>query len=404
MIVTRTEKHLICKSHIAWKEIDNLTFYSKNLFNHANYIIRHTMFETEKILTYNQVFNLCKDSDEYKQMGSNVGQATLRMLDKAWKSFAMSTKKYYENPKIFLGKPKIPKYLNKNGRFVCALDNNKVGIKDGKIYFKWKRMKYLNGIFTTKISPFAKIMQCRFVPKGHGYSLELIYQIDVPDYINESKNIASIDLGVENFVTMVNNIGIKPIVIKGGIIKSINQYYNKKKAKMQSQIKVCNNLNWSKQLQRLTDKRENKLEYEMHNVSRKIVDWCVLYNIDTLVIGKNKEWKQNNLGMQNFTYIPFNKFENMLQYKCENNGIRCIFTDESYTSGTSFIDGEYPDKELYDKQRRIYRGLFISNDGKFINADVNGAYQIMKKAFPNAFADGIEGVGLHPMVLKYHKG
>jgi len=94
----------------------------------------------------------------------------------------------------------------------------------------------------------------------------------------------------------------------------------------------------------------------------------------------------------------------MLQYKCENNGIRCIFTDESYTSGTSFIDGEYPDKELYDKQRRIYRGLFVSNDGKFINADVNGAYQIMKKAFPNAFADGIEGVGLHPMVLKYHKG
>ena len=131
MIVTRTEKHLICKSHIAWKEIDNLTFYSKNLFNHANYIIRHTMFETGKILTYNQVFNLCKDSDEYKQMGSNVGQATLRMLDKAWKSFAMSTKKYYENPKIFLGKPKLPKYLNKNGRFVCALDNNKVGIKDG---------------------------------------------------------------------------------------------------------------------------------------------------------------------------------------------------------------------------------------------------------------------------------
>ena len=138
----------------------------------------------------------------------------------------------------------------------------------------------------------------------------------------------------------------------------------------------------------------------MHCISKYVVDWCVLYDIDTLIVGHNDDWKQNNKGMQNFTYIPYDLFIQMLAYKCENNGIKFIKCNESHTSGTSFVDGEEPIKENYNKDRRIYRGLFVGDNGIKINADVNGAYQILKKVIPNAFADGIEGVGLHPLIIK----
>lgn len=115
------------------------------------------------------------------------------------------------------------------------------------------------------------------------------------------------------------------------------------------------------------------------------------------MIGLNKKWKQENGGKQNFTYIPYDLFINQVKSKCEQNGIKCIETEEGYTSGTSFLDNEEPTKENYDKKRRVYRGLFVSKSGKTINADVNGAYQIMKKVVPDAFSEGIEGVGLHPV-------
>ena len=138
----------------------------------------------------------------------------------------------------------------------------------------------------------------------------------------------------------------------------------------------------------------------MHCISKYVVDWCVLYGIDALVVGKNDGWKQENQGMQNFTYIPYDLFIQMLAYKCENNGIKFVAQEEGYTSGTSFVDEEEPTKENYDKSRRVYRGLFIGYNGIRINADVNGAYQILKKVIPNAFANGIEGVGLHPLTIK----
>ena len=400
MIVTRTEQHFIIHNQTGYGLIDALTRNSKDLYNYANYIIRQEFINNNRWIRYSELFDLCKNSEPYKSLGSNTGQATLRMLDKAWKSFFVSIKDWSKLPSKYFGKPKLPKYLNKNGRYVLALDNNKVGIKGDKIYFKWKVFKFMNNTFTTKIPANSKIMQCRFVPKGSCYVMEIVYQIEVPDTTEQSKNIASIDLGVDNFITMVNNIGVQPIAVKGGIIKSINQYYNKKKAKLQSELMKVNKQHWSKQLQKLTDNRYEKIKYQMHCISKYIVDWCVMYGIDTLVVGRNKGWKQENESKQNFTYIPYEMFENMLQYKCENNGIKCILVNESYTSGTSFLDNEQPCKENYDKSRRVHRGLFVSNNGTKINADVNGAYQIMKKVIPNAFAKGIEGVGLHPTVIQ----
>ncbi len=400
MIVNRMEQQIISKNHLFYKTIDEMCFKSKNLYNYANYIIRQEFITNNRWIKYNELFDLCKESDAYKQIGSNTGQATLRMLDKTWKSFFVSIKDWSKSPSKYLGKPKLPKYLKKDGRYVLALDNNKVGIKDNKVYFKWKVFKFMNNTFSTKIPTNAKIIQCRFIPKGSCYAMEIVYQIEVPDTTVQSENIASIDLGVDNFITMVNNIGLKPIVVKGGIIKSINQYYNKKKSALQSELMKVNKQHWSEQLQKLTDDRYEKIKYQMHCISKFVVDWCVLYNIDTLVVGRNKGWKQENDSKQNFTYIPYEMFENMLQYKCENNGIKCILVNESYTSGTSFLDNEQPCKENYDKSRRVHRGLFVSNNGTKINADVNGAYQIMKKVIPDAFAKGIEGVGLHPTVIQ----
>lgn len=396
--VQRIEQHNIKINSEFGKFIDDYCFKSKNLYNYANYIIRQEFIENGRWIKYNELFQLVKESEPYKDIGSNTGQGTLRILDKSWKSFFVAIKDWKKNPSKYLGRPKLPRYKAKDGRFVLSLDSNKVKLIDGWIHFAWKPFKKFNNQFRTNAKD--RILQCRFIPKGSHYVMEIVYEMEVPECNEQSERIAAIDIGVDNFITMVNNIGEQPIVVKGGVIKSINQYYNKQKAKLQAELKTTNKKDWSKRLQKLTDKRYEMIKYQMHCISKYVVDWCVLYNIDTLIVGHNDEWKQNNKGMQNFIYIPYNLFIQMLAYKCENNGIKFIVNEEGYTSGTSFVDKEEPIKENYNKSRRIHRGLFIGNNGIKINADVNGAYQIMKKVIPNAFANGIEGAGLHPLTIK----
>lgn len=396
--VQRCEQHNIKYNSEFYNLIDDYCLRSKNLYNYANYIIRQEFIANNNWIRYNKLFLLVKDSEPYKDMGSNVGQGTLRILDKNWKSFFKVIKDWGKTPDKYLGRPKLPKYKEKNGRFILSLDSNKVKLKDGYVYFAWKPFKILNNIFRTNVKN--RIIQCRFIPRGSHYTMEIVYEIDVPECLPGSDRVAAIDVGVDNFITMVNNMGEDPIAVKGGVIKSINQYYNKQKAKIQSELKKKNNLNWSKRLQKLSDKRFEKIKYQMHCISKYVTDYCVLYDIDTLIVGHNDQWKQGNKGMQNFTYIPYDMFFKMLQYKCENNGIRFIIIDESYTSGTSFLDKEDPVKENYNKKRRIHRGLFRSDKGEYINADVNGAYQILKKVVPDAFANGIEGAGSHPTTIK----
>lgn len=400
MTVNRVEQHYINTNSVHYKIVDDMCLMSKNIYNLTNYYLRQEYIKNHNYLLCNDMQSKMKTEECYKELGSNTGQVTIKMLDRAWKSFFISLKDYTKNPSKYYAKPKIPKYLDKNGRYVVGLTNNKFKIVDGYIYFSWKKLYCMNHYFKTNIPNTAKLMQIRFVPKGVGYYMEVCYQIDIPEPNDVVERVVSIDLGVSNFITMVNNIGKKPIAIKGGVLKSINQYYNKKKSQLQSVLMTTNKTHWSKQLQILTDKRYRKIKYFMHCVSRYVVDWCKDNNIDTLIVGRNKNWKQENKSMQNFTYIPFELFETMIQYKCENNGIKCILLNESYTSGTSFLDNEKPCKENYNKDRRVFRGLFISNNGIKINADVNGAYQIMRKAIPNAFVEGIEGVDLHPLIVQ----
>lgn len=154
----------------------------------------------------------------------------------------------------------------------------------------------------------------------------------------------------------------------------------------------------------LTVKRNNKIKNYMHKASKMVMDYCVENNIDTIITGNNPEWKQNSTMRkkvnQTFVQIPYENFINMVQYKAEDIGIKVILTNESYTSGTSFLDNELPCKQNYNKSRRVKRGLFKSNSGKLINSDVNGSLQIIKKVIPNAFAGyGIEGLDLTPLIM-----
>lgn len=395
--VQRCEQHNIRYGTDFYKFVDEMCFKSKNLYNYANYIIRQEFINNGNWIKYNQLFQLVKESEPYKDIGNNTGQGTLRVLDKNWKAFFKAIKDWKKNPSKYLGRPKIPKYKDKDGRFLLSLDSNKVKLKDGYVYFAWKPFKPYNNMFKTNAQE--RILQCRFIPRCGKYVMEIVYEIEVPDISETSDRVAAIDIGVDNFITMVNNIGENPIAVKGGVIKSINQFYNKQKANIQSELKKVNGKDWSKKLQKLTDKRYEMIKYQMHCISKYVVDWCVLYGIDTLIVGHNDEWKQKKQGMQNFTYIPYELFIQMLAYKCENNGIRFIENEEAYTSGTSFLDNEDPVKENYNKERRVHRGLFIADCGKKINADVNGAYQILKKVIPDAFSKGIEGAGSHPTII-----
>lgn len=396
MKVNRVEQQIIKKNNSIWEVVDQCCFYSKNVYNQANYIIRQEFINNGNKIGAYEVQKIMQPMDCYKECGSQAAQKTIQLVDKMWKSYFVAIKDWKKNSGKYLGIPKFPKYLPKDGRQVFMLKNIQCSLKDGIFRISYKPFKQ----YTVPTHVNGKLIQCRFVPKPNYYVMEIVYEIEVPDVKENINRVCSIDLGTENLITMVNNFGEQPVIIKGGDIKSVNQFYNKRKAELQSQLKKKTGKDWSNKLQRLTDKRNEKIKYLMHCASKQIADYCAAHRVDTLIIGLNKKWKQENCNMQNFTFISYDMFINQLKSKCEEKGIKIITTEESYTSGTSFIDGEQPTKINYNKERRVHRGLFISNSGKKINADVNGAYQILKKAIPDAFSEGIEGAGFHPIRLK----
>jgi len=235
--------------------------------------------------------------------------------------------------------------------------------------------------------------------------VEIIYTKKEEKYENLDINkIAGIDLGLNNLATVTSNINsLKPIIINGRPLKSINQYYNKKKAKLQSFVGDKT----SKKIIKLTNKRNRKVENYLHKSSRLIVNHFIENNIGKVVIGKNRQWKTEiNIGKRNnqaFVNVPHAKFIRMIQYKCKLVGIEVFVTEESYTSKCSFIDFENLSKHDNYLGKRKHRGLFISKNGTKINADCNGSGNIIRKEFPNVFTDGIEGVVVRPIIINLEK-
>ncbi|MFX1285330.1 MAG: RNA-guided endonuclease InsQ/TnpB family protein [Promethearchaeota archaeon] len=392
MQVTRTEQIWI-KPH---KSLSWFCHLSKNLYNEGNYLIRQELFNNKKWIRYNDLYHLLKTSNNYQHLPAQTNQQVLKILDRNWKAFFSTIREWKKDKSKFNGRPKAPRYKPKNGEFILVFTNQQVKLKDKTLLFPKKVSCKLN----TRLDDKTDIREVRIIPKGVGYIVEIVYEKNFhPKLMNKNKIIA-IDLGVHNFITTVNNNGLKPFVIKGGVVKSINQYYNKERARIQSTYDR-QGIKTGKTMQKLTAKRNKKINDYFHKTSRKIIEYCVMNDIGTVVIGYNSNWKKNSqIGKknnQNFVTIPYNKLIQQLDYKAEEQGITVIKQEESYSSKCSFLDNEPIEKHNRFLGQRITRGLFKSHKGIIINADVNGAYNILKKAFLNAVdADRIEAVGLHP--------
>lgn len=382
------------------------THLVKNLYNHANYLVRKEFTETGKWLRAYDLDPLLRqdrDYPDYRNMPvAQSAQQTLHLLERNWRSFFRSIKDWSKNKDKYSGRPRLPKYKAKDGKMVFILTNQQLRQKDDSLHFPKSFKGFIVKPRCAHLDNFEKINQIRIIPNNQIFCVEIVYSISIDDnMLPDNSRYMSIDLGLDNLATVVTNTGLNPIIVNGKGLKSNNQYYNKQKAYYQSIAKSMNDTFYTNRLYRLTRKRNFKIEDSLHKISKFIVNSAISNDIHTIVIGNNKNWKQSiSLGKrtnQSFVSIPHRKLIEKIIYKARNVGINVVLTEESYTSGTSFLDEELPQKEFYNKDRRVHRGLFISNQGIRINADVNAAYQITKKVFPNAFADGIEGVVIHPV-------
>lgn len=397
--VQRVEKHIIKQNNPYYLMLDEFCFKSKNLYNFANYHVRKRFIETGEWLKYTEMDKLFKQEYmdyDYRNMPiSHSAQQCLRLLEKNWKSFFKSIKDWSKNKDKYNGRPKLPKYLPKSGRNILTLVNLNCKVKDGVIRFP----KSFNG-FTLNTN-VDNLQQVRILPRNRHIIIEVVYNQVVPNIKADNDKYISVDLGLDNLATITTNTGLSPLIISGRKLKSENKYYNKQISHYRELAKRLNNLDYTNRMNKLTIKRNNKIDNLIHKASRSIVDYASSCDANTIIIGNNKDWKRESsmskVVNQTFIGIPHQTLINQVIYKAQNLGINVILTEESYTSGTSFLDSEAPTKENYNKSRRIFRGLFKSNKGKLINADVNASYQIMRKVFPNVFDYGIEDLGLNPI-------
>jgi putative transposase len=398
-----TERHIIKSTEHRFAQIDELAFKSKNLYNAANYVIRQSFIYGWKYVSYNEMNRLMKSQVAYKALPAKVSQQILMVLDKNWKSFFEAVKAYKADSSKFTGRPKLPKYKDKiKGRNLLIYTIQAISSKQLK-----KGIIKLSGTelsIKTKVSP-DQVCQVRLVPKCDSYVIEVIYDActerslrEPESTLGEANSVASIDLGLDNLVALTSNQpGFIPLLINGRPLKSINQFYNKRQAKLQFQLR--GNRKTSPRIQRLTRCRNQKVDNYLHHTSRVIVDRLTAEQIGTLVIGKNAQWKTEiELGKrtnQNFVSIPHSRLIEMLEYKARLAGITVIVKEESYTSRSNFL-GLDPipvygktEKEPVFTGKRIKRGLYKTSTGQLINSDVNASYNILRKAIPNAFSNGI---------------
>jgi len=387
------------------KELSTLCHISKNLYNQTNYIIKQEFINTGNWIRGFDLINKCKEFENYKLLNIQSAQQTIRLVDKDWTSFFAAIKEWKKHPDKFLGMPRMPHYKPKDGEAILIFTNQQAHIRNNILTFT----KKLPLKIKTRLS--GKINQVRFIPKGSNYICEIVYEklsekeiISRRWYSKPNKNIIGIDYGVANIITIANNIGLTPIVIKdNGIgIKSINQFYNKKKAELQS-IYDKQGIKFGAKMSKLNSKRNNKIKDGMHKISKFIVDYCVKNDIETISIGHNNNWKQEvNLGTktnQKFVTIPFNTLTQMIEYKAQEQGIIVKIPKEDHTSKCSFLDLESIEHHEIYLGKRFSRGLFRSSNGTIIHSDVNGAYNIIRRSEPKAFANGVGGCGLHPISL-----
>jgi len=411
---------------------------SARLFNEANNIV-HQGFKmfvlckgcTQKAngwVRYYDLWNELQGTPAYRALPAQTAQQVLYQVDAAWEGFFEAIKVWKEDPSRFCARPSPPGWKAEGEVNLLTFTNQQCKVKydpqSGKTYIHFPKAI---GFAPVEVNParIGILQQVRILPRGHYAIVEVVYKRDIvqdPEVRSAPQDrIAAVDLGVRNLVCLVTNCGVRPVVIQGGVVKSMNQYYNKRRAQYQEMYSAQGIQGEPRQLESLTRKRNNKIEDLFHKLSNALITYCASQRIGMIVIGYNEQWKQKtHLGRrnnQNFVNIPFYRLVEKLKFKANLAGIRVILIEESHTSKCSFVDNEpIEHHETYMGQRGVYRsaaeggankvahGLFKTAGGNVINADVNGAYNILRKAFPEALvADGIEGRGLVPVAVRFSK-
>ena len=395
------EKHVINRQHKFWKDCDYLSLQAKHLYNATTYTQRQYFFQTGKYYNCVDIYHATKNLESYRYLPTKVSKQIVRKVSETWKSWLSALKDFKKHPHKYLGRPRIPGYKHKErGRYVVIYPSEAISnpaLKKGLI-----KLSQVDICFPTKVK---KVDQVRIVPKLNCYVIEVIYTVCQIDK-KESQSVAGIDLGLTNLMAVTSNQpGLKPLLVNGRPLKSINQFFNKRLAIAQSKQA------W-RQIKQLNYKRDNRVNNYLHTSSRRVINWCLKNNISTLIIGNNQGWKQNiNIGKinnQKFTQIPHSRLINLLTYKAKLSGIEVIATDESYTSKASALDGDKlpkysPNTKYKFSGKRIKRGLYQTATGKLINADTNGSMNIIRKVIPDAFK-GIEGLPFIPAALDLWTG
>lgn len=391
LTVKQQVKHL---SKEDYKSIKKLCHIAKNLTNEAIYNIRQYYFTEGEFLKYEKNYTLLKSSDNYKMLNSNMAQQILKEVESSFKSF-FGLLKLAKKGKYAFKDCKLPHYLPKDGYTTLVigfvrLNGNKLILPFSNTY---KKSHKPVEITIPPILLDKKVKEIRIIPKANArfFEIQYIYEAGHIQRNLNTNNALALDLGINNLVTAVSSTG-KSFIIDGKKLKSINQWYNKQNAHLQS-IKDKQHIG-----KRPTNKqkanarnRNNKINDYMNKTARIIIDYCINNDIGTLIVGYNETFQRNsNIGKINnqaFVNIPYGQLRSKLEYLCELNGIAFVKQEESYTSKASFWDKDNIPVYNNDNPKtyqfsgnRIYRGLYKTANGKYLNADVNGALNIMKKS------------------------
>lgn len=391
LTVKQQVKHLSKKDY---KTLRDLCHIAKNLANQAIYNVRQYYFTEGEYLNYEKNYSLLKNSDNYKMLNSNMAQQILKEVDGSFKSF-FGLLKLAKKGKYAFKDCKLPHYLPKDGYTTLVIGF--VRLKGNKLILPFSNMyKKSHSPIEITIPPVLldkKVKEIRIIPKSNArfFEIQYIYNAECIQRNLNTSNALALDLGINNLVTAVSSIG-KSFIIDGRRLKSINQWFNKQNAYLQSiKDKQHFGKKTTNRQKTITRDRNNKINDYMSKVARIIINYCIANDIGTLVIGYNETFQRNsNIGKannQNFVNIPYGKLREKLEYLCELNGITYVKQEESYTSKASFWDkDEIPvynndnPKSYVFSGKRVYRGLYQCANGKRINADVNGALNILRKS------------------------
>ena len=390
------------------EELDRLFRISNNLYNQALYLFRQQLDADGTWLWYNDMDKLMKKTlnlacqCNYRLLKSRCSQQVLRVLDKNIKAYCKSIKDWKKHPEKYKGMPKIPHYRKRGGMFNLYYTNQSCSIKDGRIRLS-KDLFIAIPQWEKYGDRLKSLCQVRLIPNIRNIKVEIIYEKEPQKADVDKTKYAAIDLGLDNLATMVTSEGCT--IYSGKYLKSYNNHFNKTLSRLQSIKDVQGMKRATRRIIRMYDKRDRYFEDAFHKVSRQIVDTLVREHIGTLVVGYNAGWKQkSDMGKKNnqkFVQMPFARLVDYLRYKFEMIGIEFIAHEESYTSKCDALALEKIGKHESYLGRRVKRGLFCSSTGRLINADQNGALNILRKVVGDSEFTRIVGIGHSLCPIRY---